>query len=357
MGYGTMFAFGVLLLGAEEFRVYLFSVLMKSHYYDIDWRKTVGDFLSIAFAIATFAVVARVWLITHPNARAAVEPIPVPLILAHQWEAAGSIPSEILLIGDSSCLMDVDAVLLEELLSKKKNRSVSVLNLGVVSFSKMDDFGKLVDRAIVANPGGLKRIVLLVHPEMLRRRDKPVNLSPDNFYEPLKQTDLSALGSIHFWLGLDTFERVVLRRCLPSPLPNQWGSFYGFHTGLQRYLQEHKGSAVEYTNYKQGKRVSRFLAETSVLNEARALRERLPKGIPLAIGLMPTTGSFCGPEFPAEFTVMRQRWAEVMQPDVVLTNLPMSLPDSFFATHTHLTREGQRVFTRWLSEELDSILQ
>src|SRR6266567_7671003 len=85
-------------------------------------------------------------------------------ILLHQAQVSRTPhDAEILLIGDSSCLMDVSARQLGEQLGRP------VLNLGTFSFLDLEAQGLFLRQYAQANAGRLRAVVLLMHPEALRR--------------------------------------------------------------------------------------------------------------------------------------------------------------------------------------------
>src|SRR5262249_38510471 len=87
-------------------------------------------------------------------------------ILLHQAQASGQKnQADVLLVGGSSCLMDVAARDLETQLAPRHH----VLNLGTLSYLNLEVFGELVRRYASVNTGRLRSVVVLLHPEMLRR--------------------------------------------------------------------------------------------------------------------------------------------------------------------------------------------
>lgn len=332
----------------------IFSSEMTSHSYEIHWRTVLRYLWVPVVIVAMFAGAARVWLKLHPNAMAAPEPLPVSMILAHQWKAsAGARNISTVLIGDSSCLMGVDAPLLSAYLSKKENREDNVIDFGAISFYAMDEFANFVDRLIAKNRNQPKRIVLLIHPEMLRMAsagDKinesalflPVGPQGDNFREHLLDA-----------LGLKLFEQRFVWAHVPITLANQFGSYYGYQVGLEEYMAGHNGSAVEAKPFQASHEKNvRFVLHEPIREATKRLRARLPTNIELVVAIMPIPFSSRTATSEAEIAQLRSEWPTLLRPCTVLTNLPMTLPDNFFATHTHLSPRGQEVFTRWLAEQI-----
>src|SRR5882672_5615067 len=144
---------------------------MKSHVCEFSPK----DLLRFAglplFPLALFAIAM------HLGAKLNLLPAPRPTldtdrtILVHQAEAShSSHDAEVLLLGDSSCLMDVSARQLTEQTGRP------ALNLGTFSFLDLNAHALLLRNYAQANPNRLRAVVLLMHPESLRR------LGPGHFY-------------------------------------------------------------------------------------------------------------------------------------------------------------------------------
>ena len=129
-------------------------------------------------------------------------------ILIHQVEASRARQeAEVVLIGDSSCLMDISARQLGQGLGRP------VLKLGTLSYLDLNAYALLVREYARANPGRLREVVLLMHPEALRRA------SPEPYYvqtlqallnHEMAQTDHSMHEAVAGILGLSRF-----RDCCP----------------------------------------------------------------------------------------------------------------------------------------------
>src|SRR6266496_1442473 len=137
---------------------------MKSHTGEF----TINDLVQVVGG--PLAVLAIFAALMHGGVASKLLPAPRPTldtertILLHQAEASRA-PHDagILLVGDSSCLMDVSARHLGERLGRP------VLNLGTFSFLDLNAHALLLREYARANPGRLHAVVLLMHPEGLRR--------------------------------------------------------------------------------------------------------------------------------------------------------------------------------------------
>ena len=117
------------------------------------------------------AVATILGAMIHLAARTPVLPAPRPAldvdrsVMVHQIEASQSPQdAEVILIGDSSCLMNVDANVVQH------RSGNSTLNLGTLSFLNLECFSQLLRHSLESAAVPPKAIVLLVHPEFVRRR-------------------------------------------------------------------------------------------------------------------------------------------------------------------------------------------
>src|SRR5688500_17414493 len=87
-------------------------------------------------------------------------------VLLHQAAAAQSAEAaEILLLGDSSCMMDLQAGPLSQALPGQP----SVLNLGAVSYLELPVMGEFAAKLATQQGRPPRVIVLMMHPETLRQ--------------------------------------------------------------------------------------------------------------------------------------------------------------------------------------------
>ncbi len=77
-------------------------------------------------------------------------------------------------------------------------------------------------------------------------------------------------------------------------------------------------------------------------------------GVRLVVGLTPAPRSFVGPDHEATCAHILEQWATWLKADAVFAGLPASMPDELFASVTHLTGEGQTLFTQRLAAELQT---
>ncbi len=304
-------------------------------------------------------VVAAFALALHLGARLGLLPAPRPTldvdrtVLIHKAEASRSPQdAEVLLLGDSSCLMDVSARRLTRLLGRP------VLNLGTLSYLSFSANALLLRNYTQANPGRLRAVVVLMNPEALRlpHVDEWQNVAFRSF---LDGADFRLRRGLSDWisgvLGVHIFQGRLLARVLPRPLPGSFGRQYGFSDDLERCLVQNRGSALDPESKPATGRPEYRLA--NYLKSAGAMvREAVPPGAKLFVGITPIPKDFAGPAYPARQAELLREGSGWLKADAALTNLPATLPDDLFAQKTHLNALGQHIYTKRLAETLKSLL-
>jgi hypothetical protein len=317
---------------------------MRSHTYDF----SPGDILRLVGP--TFATVAAGALLLHGLTALNALPSPRPTldvdrtIIIHKAEASGSRDSAtVVLLGDSSCLIDVSATQLSEGIGDP------VLNLGTLSYLDLNAHTVLLKWFVSANPGQLKAVVLLLHPDALRRHSAEAYHTAvlENF---LAGEDHITKRNASYWLGLEFFRGRVLSRLLPAPLPKAYGRRYGFSSDLEAHLKRERGSAVDPDPKDfQGSPEYRLAPQLEI--QSRAFKAVVPPGAKLFVGITPVPGGFAPPNYPELHREMLLQWSEWLGADA-LTDLPATSPDELFAKTTHLNERGAAEYTTLLARAL-----
>ncbi len=278
-------------------------------------------------------------LAMHLGARLHFLPAPRPsldterTILIHQAEASRARQdAEVVLLGDSSCLMNLSARRLGEQLGQP------VLNLGTFSFLDLAANTLLLREYVRANPGRLRAVVLLMHPESLRRLgSEPYYLSAlTNFLNGSDHCEGDAGSrSAACLLGIEIFKGRVLSRALPTPLHGAYGRRYGFNRDLDEFLTRERGSALDpETKPFEGNAEYRLAA--TLERASKGFRAAVPPGVKLLVGITPVPEKFAGPRYPQLRADLLRQWSQWLQADAALENLPPVLPDDSFVRTTHL---------------------
>lgn len=314
---------------------------MKSH----ETQFSPRDLLQLAAGPLLVAAAGAALL--HAAAALGMLPAPRPTldmdrtILIHQADAARHGPqADVVLIGDSSCLMGVSARQLTDALGRP------VLNLATVSHLDLPAYGRLLSEFTRRHTPAA--VVLLLHPEALRR------LGPEP--HPVAVLTQYLAGRDDFRSGgvADAFNRLsgadlisgrLLARALPSPLRGPYGAYYGFSDDLERFMTREHGSAVDPGSERFSGNAEYRLAPT-LAKASQAFRANVPNTTRLLVGITPAPAGFAGPGYPAERDIMLRQWAEWLGPAVALTNLPATLPNDQMARVTHLKPEAIADYTR-----------
>jgi hypothetical protein len=240
----------------------------------------------------------------------------------------------------------VDAARLSEL------SGVSVRNLGTLSFLNVASFGSLLENYVGANSTPPEKIVLLVHPEFVRRNSpsrahlaslENYLAATDFYYGVNRRFDLRRL------LGVHIVEGRLLGR-LPVPLPDRFGEEYGFTTDLMRYLENHQGSVAD----------PRMLAPENLTGSSdyriakshavgiEKFMSAVPEGAQVYLGLTPLPESFPSSSYQSRYDALLSDWNAIFVGTEGLIGLPAVLEDNQFATKAHLKSEAALEYTETL---------
>jgi hypothetical protein len=318
---------------------------MRSHTYDFSPR----DILRLVGP--TVAMVAAGAVLLHGLTAMNALPSPRPTldvdrtIIIHKAEASGSRDTaRMVLLGDSSCLIDVSATQLSEAVGDP------VLNLGTLSYLDLNAHTTLLKRFVSANPGHLKTVVLLLHPDALRRHSAEAYHTAvlENF---LAGKDHITKRNASYWLGVEFFRSRVLSRVLPAPLPKAYGRRYGFSFDLEAHLKRERGSAVDPDPRDfQGNPEYRLAPQLEI--QSRAFKAVVPPGAKLFVGITPVPAGFAPSNYAEQHREMLLQWSQWLGADAALTELPATLPDELFAKTTHLNERGAAEYTTLLARSL-----
>lgn len=327
---------------------------MHSHTYNFTPRQLAG------VVLPTLVVLAALAILLHSSRALRWLPPPSPrldpdrVVLAHQAAAARSHqPARIILLGDSTCLMGVDAAALQQRLPGHP----PVLSLALFIWLGLDVYGDALATYAAVNPGQVCDVVLLVTPSKLVGAPSPhsaLQLWQEVQPAPPYPDAAGATAGPADWLGASLLRQRLLSRVLDTPLHGSGATHFGFVSRIDQYMTAHQGSLVEFGNFRpQPQNNSTELAlPLGLETETRALRARLPHGARLFIGLTPgPKGQGLASKGRAPSALLEQ-WNGWLQADALLTNLPPALPDVCFSPSGHLNELGQARFTAALAREL-----
>lgn len=327
---------------------------MKSHTCEFEWKDLLRFVGVPLIPVALFA------LIMHGGARLHLLPAPRPAldtdrtIIIHQAQTSRTqSDAEVLLLGDSSCLMDVSARDLSARLGRP------ALNLGTVSYLDPAAYALLLRQSVTANPGRLRAVILLMHPEALRRTgSEPYHLNVLTNFLAVRDhfRNETLAGQISCVAGVDIFSGRVLSRVRPAPLSGAFGRRYGFTADLERFMAANQGSAFEPDSVPLTGSAE-YRLSPSLKNSAKEFKAAMPHDARLLVGLTPVPENFAGPDFAAQQRALHRQWGEWLGADALLDELPATLPDERFARTTHLKPSAVAAYTEDLARAIQSRLR
>lgn len=286
---------------------------------------------------------------------------PGAIVLAHQaWAARAGLPGEIVLLGDSTCLMDVDARALEASLPGQP----SVLNLGLIAWLPFQDYAEALEDHAATNSNSVKMVVLLVTPNKLTLDDK------DNTREIWRRIRQPGNGrgepqaesrTLVNWLGGNLLREKLLSHGLVRPLGGvgEGSALFGFPTEVEEYMTERQGSLIELGPAKitRKREAWNMIAFADLEAQCQTFRSKVPSGAKLVVGLTPIASSISSPAELQQRAALLSKWSFYLKADGILTNLPTKFPDALFAANGHLNPVGQKTFTAILARELTPFLK
>ena len=327
---------------------------MKSHTYEIqarDWGAVLGWPVVMTLLLGGLVRVGSM-VPGMPSPRPTLDVDRT--VIVHQVDLSRDpAPAEIILIGDSSCLMNVDAGLLAELCGAE------TVNLGALSFLDLKAFARLLANKVSAQTEKPKTVVLLTHPDFVRKNSASrAHLEVFETYS--KGTDhyygLGAWWNPRRLLATHVIEGRFLSR-VPTPLSGAFGEFYGFTNELLAYMDAHHGSTIDPRILDVGalRGSSDYRVASYHKRLAESVLEAVPDGSQLCLGLSPVPASFPAAGFDKAYARLLEQWAEEFPGSVPLAGLPATLEDDQFATKTHLVATARAAYTRRLAQLLKAL--
>jgi len=316
---------------------------MPSHEYDLRGSRLLAN------VAGTLAVALGIGVLVSLFLRSPVAPGPSfasdpdSTIIAAKVALARNSPSAALaVVGDSSCLMDLDVATLESACP------LSLVNLGTLSYLGLDSFGLLAGEFLKHREA--PRVVLVVHPEALRI------VSPSTAHRAILE---SALGSgpaamlqtnetLSAHLGFDEFRVRVSDRWIPHPLKGAFGNRYGFTADLRDSLMARRGTMDESARFDaQAERGSaEYRLAPRIESECQQFREALPAGTRIRVIVTPVPQSHALKSHERKVREMLAQVEAWLGAEMPSWDLPLVLPDEDFGTVTHLTPEGAVKYSR-----------
>jgi hypothetical protein len=282
-------------------------------------------------------------------------------VVLEQMKRAAALPAaEVAFLGDSSCLMGIDAPLIERALDLHPVESFcSIGYVGPVGYARM--LAGMIERN--AAP---KTLVLVFHPATFRREP-----SWDFWTGFVSNGGKVEAPALHFpRSSLDFLQFEWLGRLIYNPLPGAYALYYGSERAFRSTIRARQGSAVDPNA---GLNISSLAALHAVpsppsgepanfsWNEAyvdslRVLGEaivKLPHQTRVYLVISPVPDNLVPEGNLLERTERANQIAAALGIDADrILNTPETMFAAFFSSYTHLNRWGQKVFTGVLIKEL-----
>ena len=248
--------------------------------------------------------------------------------------------ADILLIGDSSCLMNIDTKKFTDLSAKK------TYNLGTLSYLDFESYGALLTNAL-NNNNSVSLVCLFIHPEFLRRVT-PSDTHVQFFRSCNNDTydnNTNKNNYIHSLLKLNIFENVFYSKT-PIPLKNNFSQFYGFTTFLDQYLNDHNGSAIDPRVFDIEMEHGNVLYKITdrKINDLIKLTVLVPNESKFLLCLTPVPSEITGVNYSETIKSIKKQIFEHVKIDNIL-QMPFTLPATEFATKTHLNATSRALYT------------
>ena len=256
--------------------------------------------------------------------------------------------TDIIFIGDSSCLMNINADKFTDI------SAMESINLGTLSYLDFESYGALLRNAINTNDSKVTLICLIIHPEFLRRAEP--SESHIQFFETYnkneKTPNLSENNYLNSFLSLHIFKDAFYGKT-PIPLEGRFGKYYGFTSSLNDYLNAHRGSAIDPRKFDPKSNHGNILYRITdkKIEQLIKFKTLLPSQYKLVLCLSPIPDILADENYIDAITTIKNKIKKKARIDYVLS-MPVSLPSEYFATKTHLNATARLFYTEALSREI-----
>lgn len=264
-------------------------------------------------------------------------------------------PAQIVFVGDSTCWCGIDALQL----SNELPGHVPAINLSVFIWFNLNKYAQQAADFTRSNPHQVKWVVLLVcGPKLCGNQERyDENIVWNSFKEEPHYH--SFLGEDDFLSGSLLGERWA-QRIIPETLHGRGASFLGFNSELSKFMAAHNGSIFDFGEYvpiRNQKKIDPWHLEPAFEPACQAFRGKIAPDVKLAIGLTPAVLGTMTPGSQAHYQACLEQWGRWIHADLVLSNLPPTLPTFCFAPGGHLNALGQKMFTSAVAKEISPVLR
>jgi hypothetical protein len=282
-------------------------------------------------------------------------------IVLEQIRRSAELPApNIALFGDSSCLMGVDARIIERTLGVRPVQSFcSIGFLGPAGYAQMLD-------GMIARNAAPKALIFMFHPATFRRE-----ASWEYWPVFVRNAGQAAAPSLRFpHSALDYLEFEWLSRLIYSPLPGAYGRYYGGEGAFRATIEARQGSAIDPNSglnvakieavragptppYGEATDFSANQAYHDALKVLGETMKKLPPRTSVYLVVSPLPDYTFQPGTAEQRAEQAANIARALGIDSShILSTPATLYSAYFASTTHLNRWGQQVFSGELAKQL-----
>jgi len=320
-----------------------------SHRYEFHGRELTAN---IVFSIVVVLLASGISL---GSIRAGLMPKsafradPDSAIIATKAELAqSSADANVCLVGDSSCLINLDVATLQTA------PGVRPINLGALSYLSLDSFGVLAGEYSKGRTA--PKILLTVHPDCLRTAaDSPAHRGVlEGALGESKVIQLRPNNPLSEMLGLEDLRTRLVDRWVPEPLKGAMGARYGFTENIQSELKSRLGTMDETGRFdpKTNSGSAEYRLAQRIKPEAQKFLTRLPKDARIRVLISPVPKSHARKDHEGTVREIRQELETALKAEAPSWELPLILPDDQFGTVTHLLPDAAKQYSREVAKRL-----
>lgn len=295
-------------------------------------------------AVALAVIISKFWYSFDKNIGVRTNNLGLLLVNEQIKRAKNLSYANIVIVGDSSGLMNIDALKLE------KHLNVRVENLSTMQITGPHSYGLLLKQVASRAAGKLRLVLLVLHPDSVDLNEKVLSeANYENYITEMKGPIVLA-NNYYSKVRQDLLSHVVDLQIMPGA----YGNFYGSADNVLTFMNKNRGSLIDPnfmtvpTQQKIGGKISAAFAwRWQKLG-------KILQGLeyPLAFIMSPVEQNRYNQRIIKK---LKQNLIENLRVSQLYTlNLPEAFTTSHFATATHLNRIQRSAYSDSLAKALKS---
>lgn len=320
-----------------------------SHRYEFRGRELAANLVSTIAVVLLASGICLASLRAGLLPRSAFRADPDSAIIATKAELAQAPgDADICLVGDSSCLINLDVATLQTA------QNVRPINLGALSYLSLDSFGLLAGE--YSKDKTAPKILLTVHPDCLRTAaDSPA-------HRGVLEGALGRNGVIQLRfnnpvsdrLGFEDLRTRLVDRWVPEPLKGTMGAKYGFTEYIQSELKSRLGTMDETSRFdpQTNSGSAEYRLSQRIKPQAEKFLAHLPKNVRIRVLISPVPKSHAQKGHEGIVRTIRKELETALKAEGPSWELPLILPDDQFGTVTHLLPDAAKQYSQELATRL-----